>query len=57
MEDLLLFSIYMVVLNGVLLICGLIADYILPHIAPLVRYIDSLPDWDDDDEEALEDET
>lgn len=47
MEDLFLFLVYMVVLNGVFLVGGIIADYVLPHIPFIERLIESLPDWDD----------
>lgn len=30
---------------------ALIADYILPHIPVLVRYIDTLPSWEDEEPE------
>lgn len=48
MEDLVLFLIYMTGLNVALLISGLIADYVFPHIPFIERYLDSLPDWDED---------
>lgn len=34
-----------------LAVCGFVADYIMPHIGPLERYIQSLPLEDDDDDE------
>lgn len=37
-------------LLGVLGIGGLIADYVFPRIGPLNRWLDSLPDYEDDDE-------
>lgn len=49
MEDLVLFLIYMAVLNGVLCVGCLVADYIFPHIPFINRYLDSLPDWDEED--------
>lgn len=33
---------------------GIAADYILPHIPFLVRYIDTLSDWEDDAETSSE---
>lgn len=30
---------------------GLVADYVFPHIPFIQRYLDSLPDWDDEEEE------
>lgn len=44
MVELSIFSAYM----WILVIGCLIADYILPHIAPLARYIDSLPMMQED---------
>lgn len=35
---------------GILGIGGLIADYIFPHIPFIQNYIDSLPDYEDDEE-------
>lgn len=32
-----------------LVIAGVIADYILPHIPFIQRWLDSLPDWDEED--------
>lgn len=39
MVELAIFSVYM----WILVIGGVMADYIFPHIGPLARYIDSLP--------------
>lgn len=39
-------------LTGFLLILavgGLIADYVLPHIPFIQRWLDSLPDWEDEE--------
>ncbi len=47
-EDLVLFLFYMIGMNGIFLAAGLAADYILPHIPFIDRYLDSLPNWDDD---------
>lgn len=52
MEDLVLFLIYMTVLNGVLCVGCLVADYIFPHIPFIERYLESLPAWDDEEEVA-----
>ena len=57
MEDLVLFLIYMTVLNGVLCVGCLVADYIFPHIPFIERYLKSLPAWDDEDEEAASTES
>lgn len=35
---------------GILGIGGLIADYIFPHIPFIRRYLDSLPDYEEDEE-------
>lgn len=35
----------------VLAVVGFVADYILPHIKPLERWIESLPQWEDEDDE------
>ena len=48
MADLVLFLFYMGGLNAVLLVGCLIADYVFPHIPFIERYLDSLPDWDED---------
>lgn len=48
MEDLVLLLIYLTGLNAVLVTGCLIADYVFPHIPFIERYLDSLPDWDDD---------
>ena len=40
------------ILTGYLLILfvgGLIADYVFPHIPFIQRFLDSLPDWKDED--------
>lgn len=49
MEDLVLFLLYMTGLDAVLLVGCLVADYIFPHIPFINRYLDSLPDWDEED--------
>lgn len=43
----------LMILAGFLMVLGigaLIADYIFPHIPRIKRYIDSLPDYEDDEE-------
>lgn len=40
------FAVYLLILG----IGGIIADYVLPHIPPLNRWIDSLPEYEDDSE-------
>lgn len=40
------------ILGGFLVVLSIgafIADHILPHIPFVQRYLDSLPDWDDED--------
>lgn len=52
MED---FVIFLAELGAVFMafgVCGFIADFILPHIKPVERYLDSLPDYEDDAEIA-----
>lgn len=42
----------LMILSGYLSILGVggvIADYILPHIPFIQRFIDSLPEWDDEE--------
>lgn len=31
---------------------GLVADYVFLHIPFIQRYLDSLPDWDDEEEQG-----
>lgn len=50
MEDLIILLGEMAVFLGILSIGGIIADYVLPHIPPLRRWIDSLPEKEDDGE-------
>lgn len=43
----------LMILAGFLMVLGigaLIADYVFPHIPLIQRYIDSLPDYEDDEE-------
>lgn len=51
MEDLILFLAYMTVLNLVLAVGCLIADYVFPHIPFIERYLESLPAWDDEEDD------
>lgn len=41
-----IFAGFLVVLG----VGGLIADYVFPHIPPLQRWLDSLPEWDDEED-------
>lgn len=50
MEDLILFLAYMTVLNLVLAVGCLIADYVFPHIPFIEKYLESLPAWDDEED-------
>ena len=41
------------IISGYLLILGvgcLIADFVFPHIPFIERYLESLPDWDDEED-------
>lgn len=40
---------FLAVFLGVLGIGALIADYVFPHIPFIERFLDSLPDWEDED--------
>lgn len=46
--NLLLFAGFLVVLS----VGSLVADYVFPHIPFIQRYLDSLPDWDDEEEQG-----
>lgn len=48
-SDLVLFLGYTAAILLILGIGGLIADYVFPHIPFIERYIDSLPEWDDEE--------
>ena len=50
-ENLLILLIYMFPFLLVLSIGGIVADYILPHIPFINRWLESLPDFDDEEEE------
>lgn len=52
--DLAILSVYLFLLGLTLGLCGIVADYVLPHIPFLVRYIDALPGWEDDAETSFE---
>lgn len=52
--DLAILSVYLFLLGLTLGLCGIVADYVLPHIPFLVRYIDALPGWEDDAETSSE---
>ena len=41
---------FLAVFLGILGIGALIADYVFPHIPFIQRYLDSLPDYEDDEE-------
>ena len=49
MSNLVPFLGYTAVILLILGIGGLIADYVFPHIPFIERFIDSLPEWDDEE--------
>lgn len=49
MDDLEIFLGYTSAILLILGIGGLIADYVFPHIPFIERFIDSLPEWDDEE--------
>ena len=49
MDDLAIFLGYTSSILLFLGIGGLIADYVFPHIPFIERFIDSLPEWDDEE--------
>ena len=49
--DAMIILLYMTGYLMLLCIGGLIADYVLPHIPPLQRWLDSLPPYEDDYED------
>lgn len=49
MDDLAIFLGYTSAILPILGIGGLIADYVFPHIPFIERFIDSLPEWDDEE--------
>ena len=46
--------IYMTGYLAMLCVGGFISDYVLPHIPPLQRWLDSLPPYEDDYEDKEE---
>lgn len=50
MDDLAVFLIYITAILTVFTVCGIGADYVLPHIEPLNRWIDRLPMMADEDD-------
>ncbi len=51
MENLLIFLIILTPFLGVMCVGCFVADYILPHIKPLERWLETLPMMEDDDDE------
>ena len=49
-ENLLMLLIYLVPFLTILGVGGLVAEYILPHIPFINRWLESLPDFEDEDE-------
>lgn len=49
MDDLAIFLGYTSAILLILGIGGLIADYVFPHIPFIERFIDSLPEWEDEE--------
>ena len=49
MDDLAIFLGYTSAILLILGIGGMIADYVFPHIPFIERFIDSLPEWDDEE--------
>ena len=49
MDDLAIFLGYTSAILLILGIGSLIADYVFPHIPFIERFIDSLPEWDDEE--------
>ena len=46
-------GVALAIISGYLLILGvgcLIADFVFPHIPFIERYLESLPDWDDEED-------
>lgn len=50
MDDLVVFLLYMAGLNLVFLVGCIVADYILPYIQFIERFLDSLPEWDEEED-------
>ena len=51
-EDIIIVAVESGALCAVLSVGGLIADYILPRIPFVERFLDTLPEWDDEEPEA-----
>lgn len=51
-EEIIIAAVEFGALCGILSVCGLIADYILPHIPFVERFLDTLPEWDDEESEG-----
>ncbi len=51
MEDLVVNLAILCGFLAVLGVGGLIADYVFPHIPFIQRFLDTLPDWDEDEDE------
>lgn len=51
MGDLVVGLVLMLGFLAILAVGGLVADYILPHIKPLERWLETLPLWEDDEGE------
>lgn len=49
-EDLVIFLFYMGVINLALSVACIVADYIFPHIPFIERFLESLPEWDDEED-------
>ena len=47
---------FLAVFLGILGIGALIADYVFPHIPFIERFLDTLPDWDEDEDDFEEGE-
>lgn len=45
-ESLLIVAIYLLPLFAVLLVCGVLADYVLPHCPRLIRFMERVFDVD-----------
>ncbi|MEY8230244.1 hypothetical protein AALA82_01295 [Oscillospiraceae bacterium 50-16] len=50
MEELVIFLFYMTGLNAVLLVGCLVADCIFPHIPFIEKFLESLPEWDEEED-------
>lgn len=50
MEDLVVNLAILCGFLAVLGVGGLIADYVFPHIPFIQRFLDTLPDWDEDED-------